>query len=87
MHLEIYNQDLPHGVWPFMFPAARKLPHLTRLVLRELPGVDVPDFSSPSWGSADLRNLVSCCPSFRDIEPLFLQHGLHALELQNLTAL
>jgi hypothetical protein len=87
VHLEICNQDLPHGVWPFMFPAARKLPHLTRLVLRELARVDVPDFSSPSWGSADLRNLVSCCPSLCEIEPLFLQHGLHALELQKLTSL
>jgi hypothetical protein len=46
-----------------------------------------PDALSPSWGTADISNLVSCCAGLRDIECLHLQPGPHASELHKLTAL
>jgi hypothetical protein len=83
----------PKGVWQFVFPAARKIPHLTYLYLGDRDEFDgnggAGDAVAPSWSAADLSSLVSCCPGLRDIECLHLQpepHA-HASELQQLTAL
>ena len=88
--LEMHDVILPEGIWSYVFPAGRKLPHLTCLVLHpqdeeEEGGVDQWP-TAPSWGAADLCNLVSCCPSLRRVDVLHLQHGMHVSELHKLTA-
>ena len=91
VELELVVNQLPPGVWPYVFPSSHKLPHLTCL---NLDGDDILDYgvagtsdASQRWGAADLSSLVSCCPSLCTIHTLALQPGLHVSELQKLTAL
>ena len=84
VHLAIGDTSCPHGVWPYMFPTSRKLPHLTALELRAVNN-DCADL--PSWYASDLTNLVGCCPSLYAAGFLSLQHGPCVSELRKLTAL
>jgi hypothetical protein len=84
VQLTICDTSCPQGVWPYVFPTSRKLPHLTALELRPVNN-DCADL--PSWSAADLRNLVSCCPSLCAAGALSLQHGPCVSELHKLTAL
>jgi hypothetical protein len=84
VQLEICDTSFPKGVWPYMFPASRKLSHLTALELRgETNYIAALSLCSAS----DLSNLVSCCPSLCAVGALWLHHGLHVSELHKLTAL
>lgn len=78
--------SFPTGVWPYIFPCAHKLPHLTQLRVVEL---DVGDglVVSLRWGASDLSSLVNCCPGLCCIDTLSLQPGLHVSVLHKLTAL
>lgn len=80
---------LPDGVWPFVFPTAHNLPHLTQLSFKD-PDADVPTdpaFRGPSWGQADVASLVRCCPNLRLIRAMHFMHGQHVAELHKLSAL
>lgn len=77
---------LPAGVWQYVFPAGRKLPHLRDLNICTYQGLADPAPLS-AWGEADISALVSCCPNLRKIPYLTLQHGSHVSELHKLTAL
>lgn len=82
--------DLPEGVWSHVFPATRSLPHLTHL---HLSGGTISQYwvrPGPPFALADLRSLVDCCPSLRQIGHITLHTpgcGLHVGELRRLTAL
>lgn len=80
------NTRCPHGIWPYVFPATRKLPHLTSLVLEDTIGLGGA-LLGPFWGAADISCLVSCCPNLASIETMYLQPGLHVSELYKLTDL
>jgi hypothetical protein len=84
--LYMYNTRPPAGVWPYVFPAARILPHLTVLRCFDFAHVGEPDPPS-AWGAGDLQHLISCCPNLYVISGIDLQHGQHVCELQELTAL
>jgi hypothetical protein len=83
--------DCPAGVWRHVFPAARKLPHLTLLqVSSETQGpAAVHGLRAAAWDAEALSCLVRCCPSLQLIVGMQLQHGmhLHVSELCKLTAL
>lgn len=82
--LELSYASLPAGVWPHVFPAARKLLHLTRIKFHGEYGIqDVPS----AMEAADIVHLVRCCPNLCEIDELVLQHGSHVSELHKLTAL
>lgn len=96
VHLEMLDMACPEGIWPYVFPAGRKLPHLTYLEVCDMQKVDLQGVPHPegpkalplySWGAADLSSLVSCCPGLCEIFNVSLQPGLHVSELQKLTAL
>jgi hypothetical protein len=73
------------GVWPFVFPAAHKLQHLTCLSVA-VPGSDSPSLRL-AWDAAGLSSLVTCCPNLSVIADIALHHGPHVSELHKLTAL
>lgn len=77
----------PDGIWQYVFPASRRLPHLTRVDLFEV--VDAPHscMCFPSWRADDLSRLVSCCPGLCDLATLPLQLKGHVSELHKLSAL
>jgi hypothetical protein len=89
--LLVTDSYFPTGIWSHVFSAARKLPHLTSLILHGLEkygGSYVGNVRTPPlWDAADISSLVSCCPSLCDIKRLPLQPGLHVSELHKLTAL
>jgi hypothetical protein len=77
---------LPEGVLPYVFPAARKLPHLTTVCIQDF--VDTADGgATPAWSPADLSSLMECCPNLGNIDRAFLHTGPHVSELHKLTAL
>jgi hypothetical protein len=76
---------LPVGVWPFVFPAARTLPHLTEFRASFLHGCNDPAMPR-AWGAADVARLVNCCPNLCNLD-LAMQHGAHVSELHKLSAL
>jgi hypothetical protein len=80
----LYDFRPPQGVWPHVFPAGRKQPHLTCLSLSHLGGDEV---DMALWGATDLSSLVSCCPNMGDLTGITLQYGSHVSELQQLAAL
>jgi hypothetical protein len=87
VHLDI-SHTCPEGMWQFIFPATRTLPHLTCLSLGDPDDENAdPAALSPSWGVAELTSLVSCCPDLCELECLHLPCGLHGAELLKLTAL
>jgi hypothetical protein len=86
VHLALTDITCPEGIWPHVFPAARKLPHLTAFSMHAICMPDCPVLC-PTWGAADLSSLVSCCPGLCDIEALSVQPGAHVSELRKLTAL
>jgi hypothetical protein len=73
-------------VWPHVFPASRKLLHLTRLWFGD-ELFSQHDVLPSSWGAADLSSLVSCCPNLQVIDCMSLLHGSHVSELRKLPAL
>jgi hypothetical protein len=83
-YLGLSHATLPAGVWPHVFPAACKLPHLTRIefycgqAMHNVPS---------AMAEADILHLVRCCPNLCEIDELVLQHGSHVSELHKLTAL
>ena len=85
--LSLCNTRPPAGVWKYVFPAARMLPHLICLSIADAR--DAADGSSPpsAWDAADVACVVSCCPNLRMISSVNLQHGRHVSALQQLTAL
>jgi hypothetical protein len=90
--LEFYDISPPAGAWPYVFPAARTLPHLTSFGYSvDLAKMDKPDEGSigpPSaWDLADLPCLVTCCPNLGVIDGILLQLGTHVSELSRLTSL
>jgi hypothetical protein len=76
----------PDGIWQFVFPASRKLPHLTSL---DVFDIAAPHERSryPAWSAVDLSCLISCCPSLCELSTLPLHPLLHVSELHKLTAL
>jgi hypothetical protein len=88
VELDLSDIELPTGVWSYVFPASCKLLHLTSLLFGAWhDNIDDAIVSLPRWSAADFVSLVSCCPSLRCAENLFLQPGLHVSELHKLTAL
>ena len=85
--LELCDAHFPRGIWPHVFPDSRKLPHLTALVVSG--SIDNGELISPPppWCAADLRSLVSCCPSLCELETDCVQPGLDVSELHKLTSL
>jgi hypothetical protein len=82
----MFNIQLPAGVWQFVFPAGRTLPHLTMLYVSEGTYYDpkLPGW----WGADDLASLASCCPNLRMVSELSLRDEYqHFSELQMLTVL
>jgi hypothetical protein len=73
-------------VWPHVFPASRKLLHLTRLWFGD-ELFSRHDVLPSSWGEAYLSCLVSCCPNLQVVDCMSLLHGLHVSELRKLPAL
>jgi hypothetical protein len=89
VELDMVDTYFPLGMRSYMFPATRKLPHLTSLKLRPLDD-DLYDgiiLTPPSWVAADISSLVSCCPSLCEVDSVSLQPGLYVSELHKLTAL
>jgi hypothetical protein len=84
--LYMYNTRPPAGVWPYVFPEARILPHLTKMCFFDCKYVGESDPPS-AWGAADLPHLVRVCPNMCMISGIDLQHGPHVSELHELTAL
>jgi hypothetical protein len=89
--MSLVDTYLPLGVWSHVFPAGRKLPHLTCLTSR-VPEDDeriyeVDGVTPPQWGAADIAGLVSCCPNLSGLDSLPLQPGLSLSELHKLTTL
>lgn len=83
--LDLFWTNPPRGIWPYVFPAMRTLPHLTSLYIFDPPCADG---TSPSaLGPADVSHLVSSCPNLVVFEALRLRAGPHVSELHNLTAL
>ena len=90
-YMSLVDTYFPPGVWSHVFPAGRKLPHLTYLTSRvpedddriyEIDGV-----TPPQWGAADIASLVSCCPYLCGLDSLPLQPGVPLSELHKLTTL
>jgi hypothetical protein len=84
--LAVSGDVLPAGVWPFVFPAARTLPHLTCLSLDFELVFDRPALPG-ALGAADVACLVKCCPNLCKIEELAMQHGPHVSQLLKLSSL
>jgi hypothetical protein len=88
VELDLSDAELPTGVWPYVFPSSCKLPHLTSLLFGAWhDNIDDAVVTHPRWSAADFPSLVSCCPSLRCVENMFLQPGLHVSELHKLTSL
>lgn len=81
--LGIHQSWFPVGVWPHVFPATRKLPHLTFLAFGQPEWLDVPS----AFGAEDVRLVVDCCPKLHRLYGMSLQHGPHVSELHKLSAL
>ena len=81
--LTLSQPSLPAGVWPHVFPATRKLLHLTHLWFGNHEVHEMPS----AFGAADLSCLVSCCPKLCQLHTIFVQHGLHVSELHKLASL
>lgn len=75
----------PAGVWEYVFPASRKLPHLLHLEISD--DGEMPPAPAPTWGAGGLSSLVSACPNLRHLKGPTLQHELHVSEVHKLTAL
>jgi hypothetical protein len=86
VELAMYGNVLPEGVWPFVFPAARTLPHLTQFCASYEYGYADPALPG-AWSAADVASLVKCCPNLCKIEEMTMQRGSHVSELNKLTAL
>jgi hypothetical protein len=84
--LTLSGAALPVGIWPFVFPAARTLPYLTRLNVDYEDSVEDPALPA-AWGAADVACLVKCCPNLRKIDEVAMQHGSHVSQLHKLSAL
>lgn len=86
--LALRYMNLPAGVWSYVCPAARLLPHLTSLEVWDGVLEDgLLQVAPPSaWSAADVSSLATCCPNLRTIG-MVMQHGLHVTALQQLTAL
>jgi hypothetical protein len=84
--LALSGDVLPMGVWPFVFPAARTLPHLTCLCVEFELSFDDPALPG-AWGAADVARLVSCCPNLRKIDEIGMHHGSHLSQLHKLSAM
>ena len=79
-HLDVSECKLPEGVWQYMFPAGRQLPHLMTLAFSA---------AAPEGG-----RLVSCCPALQSLAIAKLEctgdllsslqglSGLHTLHLE-----
>lgn len=77
----------PAGIWPHVFPASHRLPHLTSLMIEKFWGAE-PDFTPPwAWGAADVAALVACCPNLQQIPATCVRLGGHVSALRVLTAL
>jgi hypothetical protein len=77
--LHLAQNKLPQGVWPHVFPATRKLLHLTSLSF-----VDYPDVFlglPATWTAQDLCCLVGCCPNLRELTGITVEHGWHVSNL------
>lgn len=70
LFLQLWDPVGMHGIWKYVFPSGRKLPDLK-----------VIGFSCTSWGVADLRSLISCCPSLSDVFKLWLEPEVQVSEL------
>ena len=86
VQLRFVAPNLPDGIWSFVFPPTRSMPHLTRLRLG-VYDVDFGHTESMKWAAGDLASLVRCCPGLCDVNCLLLQPGLDLSELRKLTAL
>lgn len=76
LFLQLWDPVGMHGIWKYVFPSGRKLPDLK-----------VIGFACTSWGVADLRSIISCCPSLSDVFKLWLEPEVQVSELHALTAL
>jgi hypothetical protein len=83
VELGIDQVNLRVGVWPHVFPATRKLLHLTFLHFGSADWLNVPS----AWGAEDMRWLVECCPKLHRLYSIAVQHGPHVSELHKLSAL
>jgi hypothetical protein len=81
--LWISQNKLPGGVWPHVFPATRKLLHLTSLSFVDFP--DVIAGQPATWAMQDLSRLVGCCPKLCKLTLCPVQHGCHVAYLSELT--
>jgi hypothetical protein len=81
--IDISGNVLPAGVWQHLFPAGRRLPHLTCL---EMSDVQVPSAGAAS--APEGSRLVSCCPGLRSLDLRDLYHSVPLLgPLQRLSGL
>jgi hypothetical protein len=88
VHLAMLDTAWPEGIWPYVFPSQRTLPHLATAAFHVQQYHNI-NYAAPAppWGARDLVSLVNCCPSLRQVSALPLQHGLHVAELHKLTGL
>jgi hypothetical protein len=81
--LDLSDNRLPEGIWPHIFPAGRRLPHLETLVITDVQTPDG-DWGPPPDGSL----LVGCCPALQDLHMKQLNYTAELLApLQGLSAL
>jgi hypothetical protein len=89
--IDISDNVLPAGVWQHLFPAGRRLPHLTCL---EMSDVRVAAVRGGAASAAEISRLVSCCPGLQSLDlmgfsrsvpllgPLQRLSGLHTLHIE-----
>jgi hypothetical protein len=77
------DNRLPEGIWPHIFPAGGRLPHLETLVITDIQSPSG-DWRPPPDGSL----LVSCCPGLQDLHMKQLNYTAELLApLQGLSEL
>jgi hypothetical protein len=83
VQLVLCHTGMPDGVWQHVFPAACRLPFLTRLDLESAKNASHWVALAPSWDDADFCRLVSCCPNLCEVGGMTLKVELHFSGLHN----
>jgi hypothetical protein len=66
-HLDISSCTLPAGVWQYVLPAGRQLPHLTSLNTRGVTQPDGDNVRGRPLAGPETSLLASCCPRLESV--------------------